>query len=465
MKNSKLHDLFRVLTPAERRRLPAFLEAEEARDDVKKLYDFITKNENCDMDKNDIFKILYPDTAYNDNWIRHAQSFLITHIESFLVYRALRKKEVQTGLLLAETLHKRKLQKAFEQSFVALRKTLAQSNKNDTETLENAALIERNWFEYGKKENVSDATQLQNLLLAHEKAFVAERLRLVCTALSYQNRYKINYDFGDIQGVLRTIENQKWNETEPAISAYYYIYKINTEPENRDLWLAFRKKLPALRPFFDFETYQAIYIGAINYAIRVCNSGDKLFFKTMFDLYKYGIEEHILWQQGKELSVFTYKNTVAAGLRIGETAYIAYFLEKYKENLPKAQRENYYEYNLARYYFTIDDLAQATPLLQKLTYGDIFLQLDAKVMLLKVYYKNDDFDALDLHLRAFRQFLQRKDTVLTYHQQNYLNVLHCTKQLIELNFSDKKAVAALRHEFETLQPLTEREWLLNGLEM
>jgi hypothetical protein len=463
MQNSKLHDLFLALTPAERQKMSAFLEVESARDDVKILYNILLKNNICDINKNDIFKILYGDLAYNDNWLRHAQSFLIKHIESFLVYRALRKKEVESGLLLAEVLHQRKLQKPFEQAFFALRKTLAESKHNDIKTLQTAAKIAQHWFEYGRQEQANDAEHLQNLLFVHEKAFVAERLRLVCTALSYQNRYKTNCDFGNLQAILQTIETNNWQETEPAIGAYYYIYKINTEPNNRDLWSVFREKLPTFRPFFDFETYQNIYIGAINYAIRVCNSGEKTFFRTMFDLYKYGIEAHILWQQGKELSAYTYKNTVAAGLRIGETAYIALFLEKYKANLPKSQRENYYEYNLARYYFTINDLAQATPLLQKLTYGDVFLQLDAKVMLLKLLYKNDDFDGLELHLRAFRQFLQRKDAFLSYHHQNYGNVLHCVKQLMEGNLTDKTTVLALRHDFETLQPLTEREWLLSCL--
>jgi hypothetical protein len=464
MQNSKLHDLFLALTPAERQKMTAFLEVESARDDVKTLYNFLLKNndknENCDMDKNNIFKILYGDVLYNDNWLRHAQSFLIGHIEAFLVYRALRKKAVESGLLLAEVLQQRKLKKPFEQSFLALRKSVAQSKLKDINTLKTEEKIAKQWFFLAQQQNETDVPLLQTALFAHEKAVVAERLRLVCTALSYQNRYKINYDFGNLQGVLQTIETQKWQETEPAIGAYYYIYQLNTAENTTDFWTAFREKLPDYRPFFEHDEYQTLYIGAINYVIRVCNSGDKSFFRAMFELYKYGIEQHILWDAGKELSAYTYKNTVAAGLRIGETDYIFSFLEKYKENLPKAQRENYYEYNLARYYFTINDLAKATPLLQKLTYGDVFLQLDAKVMLLKLLYKNDDFDGLELHLRAFRQFLQRKKAVLGYHQQNYENILHCIKQLMEANLLDKKTLADLRHDFQNLHPLTEREWLL-----
>jgi hypothetical protein len=99
------------------------------------------------------------------------------------------------------------------------------------------------------------------------------------------------------------------------------------------------------------------------------------------------------------------------------------------------------------------------PLLNKLTYGDIFLQLDAKVTLLKIYYLLDDYDALDANLRAFQQFLHRKKTGLAYHQQNYLNIIACMKRLSTYNKLDKKETAALREYIADLQPLTEREWL------
>ena len=95
MKKTKLWSIWAVLKPNEQQRMVAWLEMEQARDDVKRLYHLLlTAPETAaTMEKTSLFTQLYgTETAYNDNWLRHAQSFLIGHIEGFLAYRSLRKK-------------------------------------------------------------------------------------------------------------------------------------------------------------------------------------------------------------------------------------------------------------------------------------------------------------------------------------------------------------------------------------
>jgi hypothetical protein len=98
-----------------------------------------------------------------------------------------------------------------------------------------------------------------------------------------------------------------------------------------------------------------------------------------------------------------------------------------------------------------------------LNYGELPLQLDAKMVLIKIYYETDDYDALDKHLSSFQQFLHRKRASLSYHQTNYKNIIAFAKRLIYLNPTDKKAVECLRNDIQRASPLTEKEWLLKQL--
>jgi hypothetical protein len=59
-----------------------------------------------------------------------------------------------------------------------------------------------------EKERASE-NNLQNILMAQEKAFAADKLRTICTALSHQNVYKLTYDFGLLEPLLQRIEAQK----------------------------------------------------------------------------------------------------------------------------------------------------------------------------------------------------------------------------------------------------------------
>ncbi|HRF40853.1 MAG TPA: hypothetical protein PK198_18810, partial [Saprospiraceae bacterium] len=65
---------------------------------------------------------------------------------------------------------------------------------------------------------------------------------------------------------------------------------------------------------------------------------------------------------------------------------------------------------------------------------------------------------LGAHLKNTRALLRRRRT--SYHEQNYLNIIRLTEQILRLRPNDANGRAALRHKMETLEPLTERAWLL-----
>ncbi|MEY4926072.1 MAG: hypothetical protein RI894_508 [Bacteroidota bacterium] len=461
----KLYSLWSALPRTTKHDLQEWLASpyHNVREDVRLFYAYLRKHDDdssISLAKNAVFAALYGDIPYNDDRLRHAQSFFLKAIEAYLVYQTAHESEVKKTFFLAKAYQNLQTEKPFLQTYQVLQKKLDDAEIQDIQYLALQNDTEKLWFQHVVEKERAAENNLQNILIAQEKAFAADKLRTVCTALSHQNVYKLAYDFGVLTPLLERIEARKWQETVPFIGAYYFIFKMNTETESLPFFTALRQKISTDRAAFSNDELRNIYLFAINYAIKQSNKGDKTFYRQLFELYKEGVETGVLLAKNSELSVYTYKNAIAMGLRIGEMDYTLHFLEKYKKNLPAEQRRNYYEYNLARYYFTRRDFAQAMPLLDNLTYGDIFLQLDAKVMLLKIYYEQEELDALDVHLRSFKQFLHRKRATLGYHQQNYENIIHCVKRLMAHNPFDKEERAALRTEITDLQPLTERAWLL-----
>jgi hypothetical protein len=488
---NKTTSVFAALPEADRRALRVWLAApyNKVREDAVRLFEYLYnephneqyKGQNSeseyghtlvvaheDWDKNNVFQHLYGEKPYNDDWLRHAQSLLTKAIERYLVEQKTAENAAQTAFLLAERYHELSAEKPFQAAFRQLQTASSGAKTRNAAALYWEAAGEDLWFRHTTERLRNSENNLQAMILAQEKHFAAVQLHLACTALSYQNIHKTTYDFGLLEPLLQRINAQNWQRTEPAIGAYFFIYKMNTETESEPFFDILNKNIPFYATVFDEKAMRDCYLAAINYAIKQTNKGQKHYFKILFDLYKTGIESSVLLGANGKLSPYTYKNMTAIGLRIGETAYISGFIERYKNTIAVEFRQNYYEYNLARYYFTIKNLAQAMPLLKKLTYGDIFLQLDAKVMLFKIHYTEDDYDALDAHLRAFQQFVQRRKKSLAYHQQNYFNIIHCAKQLMAHNsIFDKKAQQKssddLRELFTNLQPFTEREWFLQQL--
>jgi hypothetical protein len=463
LKSSKLFAVWQLLSRIEQRELERWLAYDTVRDDVNRLYALLVaaRENGQDYDKNQVFEHLYADAPYNDNRLRHAFSFLTKHIERFLVQHTTAENTVLAQGLLAATYRQHKYEEGFEQTFRTWQQTLAAAPQN-AETLQQHAVAELEWLRYQTK-NRPEKNNLQTLLDAEEKAFAAHKLRTVCTALSYQNVHKTQFDFGVLAELLARIEAQNWQDTEPAIGAYYFIYKMTTETESEPFFLRFRAKMVAYTVIFTTQERYDCYIFAINYVIKQANKGNSAYFRTLFELYKEGIEQRILLADDGTLSPMTFRNAVNTGLRVGETAYIFVFLEKYNALLPRKVRRNYHQHALGRYYFAVGDYDNAKTILLNLVYNQWDLQLDGKVILMKIFYETDDFEQLDTHLNSFRQLLHRKRNALGYHQANYKNIIDLAKKLMTINFFDKKAVAALREEIETTNPNTEKEWLLAQL--
>ena len=90
------------------------------------------------------------------------------------------------------------------------------------------------------------------------------------------------------------------------------------------------------------------------------------------------------------------------------------------------------------------------------------LNLAAKTLLLKTYYDLNEFDLLQSHLDAMRNYIHRK-RVIGYHRSNYLNIIRYTEKLTRLNPLDKTALEAFRAAVEQEEVLTEKAFFLKVL--
>ena len=163
------------------------------------------------------------------------------------------------------------------------------------------------------------------------------------------------------------------------------------------------------------------------------------------------------------LTRFTYHNIVAIGLRLGELEWVRYFITEFKNRLEKTYRESAFSYNLARLEYESRHFDHVLELLQKANYRDPLLNLAAKTLLLKTYYEISEFDLLQSHLDAMRNYIHRK-RVIGYHRTNYLNIIRFAEKLMRHNPLDKAATQKLRQDIEQEEVLTEKVFFLKMLD-
>lgn len=413
------------------------------------------------LDKKRLFKAIYPHQAYEDQQWRRLVSKTVQCLEKFVQFWMSKQDTVyqQQQLLLFLQQHQRP--KLAQQQAKKVAQLLEQAPTQTSSYYYQSYQLKKAVFEADAQQNRMTATNLQSLIHDFSISFMIESLHLACTAHSHQNLYKSAYEMPFLEQVLKQIEEPIYQES-IALQLYAKAYRSLVAYQDDSHFETFKAYLLTHAAILSPAEQKNLYTLAINYCVRHINHNESQhYMQQVFELYQQGIANEVLLSNG-QLSRFAYKNIAAVGLRLGEYDWVATFIKEYLPYLEEGYRANYYHYNLCKWHFAKGDYDQALELLGQVEYDDLFLNLDAKTTLMKIYYETQNFLPLEAFFHSFAIYLQRKD-IMGYHRKNYQHILKLTKKLVALPPYDTAAKVALKESILSTHPLTERPWLLQQL--
>ncbi|MCB0560122.1 MAG: hypothetical protein H6573_01230 [Lewinellaceae bacterium] len=467
MENSHLVAIMRTFSAKEVRSLRKWLGSpvHNQRDDVVQLFEYLMAGahltEEKFLEKERVFSKVFNGEPFDDAKLRQSMHFLLKAIEEFLIYEELRGDEVRSRMALSSVYRKRKLDKAFQKTINSVETLQEKAPYRDEHYLRNEYLLqlEKYTFQEGKKRTAE--MNLQEVSDALDTTFLADKLRQSCLMIAHQAVYKASYNIGLLEEVLEHVKRPELMK-HPAIAIYYNGYMAFTHEGNSDYFQALRQEIQNNLHLFSHSEIRDIFLMAINYCIRKMNVGEATFVREAFELYRSGIEEGILIENGL-VSRFTFLNVIRIALRLGEFNWVESFIPDYKQYLAPKFRDTIVHYSKAKLLFEKKDYAAAMELLAHVDYDDVLLTLNARLMLIKIFYETDEYDALDSLLESMRTYIHRKDLTSSY-KSNYQNIIRYTKKLVRINPYDGSQKSKLKTEIIAANPLTEKSWLLEHLE-
>jgi hypothetical protein len=467
MQTHLLRKIFAGLKPAEHRRLERFLDSpyHVTHADVPALYRALRRLDasGVDWQSRAIYETAYPGRPYDPGSLHHRASWLFKAVEDFLALEAWQAEGDGPALALQRAYNDRRLEAAFRHAHALWQRTRAKATRRDAERLrfDYALAWEHYRYEVGHAVR-TDATRLTGVARALDTAFAAEKLRLACLDLSRRavgGPAEPEPDVGDLlPAVLARVEADAALRAEPAVGVYYHAYRALSSPAGESDFELLKQALVEHAAAFPQAELQALVLLAINFCIRRLNTGETRYFRETFELYRAGLSTAVLLEGGR-LSRFTYNNIVVIGLRLGEHAWVRRFIDDYAAYLEPAERAATVHFNLGKYYYESGQYAEAQAHLVQRAYDDPLHNLAARVLLAKMYYRNGAWDALDSLLDALELYLRRQKN-LGYHRANYRNFVRAMRQLLHTPASERPE---LRTAWTALEPLTERDWLLQQL--
>ena len=467
MPQNKLSLLLKTLSGKEIKELDAFLRSPYFNTNHKlvEIFQLLKKyhphyNENLDKEK--IYKTLYPGKTYRDLHIRQHLSALTSLVEQFLAVRKFERDKTLFRHALLDEMIDRDAENLFNRALLKV-----PNSQDETQTADDAFYLAQFQLEDLRNKFLVNTAQQQNRFAAqpdYAKAiqlldtfYIIRKLKFYCSELNYKNIAAVDRESILMDEILELLEKKDYSDT-PAIDLYHKILRTLTEPENEENFASLLQTLKSKAHLFPQPEAREMYIYAQNFCIRQINKGKTQYLQEVLEIYRVLLEKEIILEKGI-LSPWDYKNIVVTALRLNEFRWTESFINDYKKKLPETERENAYTYNLAKFYFYKKDYSKVLSLLQEVEYNDVFYSLDSKSMLLKTYYELNEIDSLDSMMDSFKIYLLRNKSLSEHHVKTYKNLLRITHKLARIIPSDKKRIAALEAEIAQTKPLADVGWL------
>ena len=487
MENTTLLQLWKNLQKRERLQLRKWLLSpyHNVRTDILELFDLLNAAPEAELGlltKHTIFEKLFPGAPYDNDVLNHLFSFLTKQIESFLTYEEITKNEPDWHqLFLARALRRRQIPGAFERKIAVLEQTHAEKPQRNADWHLIRYQIQREKLAQQSLQSHTKSPDLGTVTEALTHFFLLENIHLNATGLSFKSLYGSESKVPLSEEVLamaagfaeRDFQNLKNSGNQnavpsPATLALEIVrlsFQAQNDPADEGSFQKLKTLLPENEHLFNAAEWHDLYRSAINFALRRHNRGERPgYTQEALDLYRTSLEKGFLFESGK-LPKAAYNNINRLACLLGERDFAAVFLEKYRDALPVADRENVYRFNRAIFhYLSGEDFQQVPKLLQSFDFTDVYMNLHAREMLLRSYFELEEWQSLASLCDSFSTYLRRKKD-LGYHRKTFLNLIKFIRQAMKPGAMQGKKAKKLAAKIRSAEYVAGREWLLGKLGM
>ena len=433
------------------------------------LEEFIKTDQTELLTNEGIWSQLYSGEAYNNQRFLKLSSDLVTLLEDFIAeeeYRTMRSLRACHKLAGAG---RRNLNKLYNGILGDIARLDRQELNQSSEFYLNKYQIEKNIFSL-KSENekknekfiINTEIKIKNISTNLDVFYVAEKLRLYCTLLTWKKMYKLDIVMDNMELVLHLSKIEPYNNI-PSIMMYNTMQSTYADENNASNYFKLKELIQKYIHLFPEDEQKEIYATAISYCVNKVNKGDFTFQKETFFIYKETIENDNLLIGGI-ISQTDFRNVIFFALRVNEFDWAENFIYEYSQYLDPKYKDNAVEFSLARLEFYRKNFGKVLDHLNKVSYDDVWYTLGTKALQIASYYELDEFDVLESHLQAFKMYIRREKSLTKDRKDTYLNLIKFSSALTKINAKDKAKVQKLKEEIENTKGVVSKPWLLEKVE-
>ncbi len=248
----------------------------------------------------------------------------------------------------------------------------------------------------------------------------------------------------------------------PIVKAYYEVILMQTKDKSLPHFYNLKETIHDYKSEFSNKEIAEIYEEAINYCIQRISYNQAFYIDEALKLYMEFLDSGSMYQKGF-LSHWKFKNIIKLGLLLDRFEFVDQFINTYIEKIEPSYRSKALHYNYAELCFAMQNFDKALEYLSLVLQEDLELayNLGSRMMLIKIFYQNNEEDALLSQIAAFTIFLKRSKNISNTKKKIYLNFCDILNKIMRQN---PKHYLKIKKEIKDTKLLTDTNWLLKVYE-
>jgi len=306
---------------------------------------------------------------------------------------------------------------------------------------------------------------LQEAMDALDHYYLVEKLMLATTMYNRQAVLPVSYSPLFLENMLKELDGNL-SRFSPTVQTWYRALCLVREPDSKEIYFQLKEELLAQLDNLDDEDGLALFLFLQNSLHKVISQKHPTYYNELFDLYKVQIEKRWIFSINGTLGSTLFHNIVLVGLNVQQLTWVEAFIQNNGQKLNDAIKDDMLSYVNAQLAFEKNEFGNALRLTSLISQKELIFAFGVKRLLVKIFYEQNDEEALLSAINTFRVYLHRLNRISKRHKEANIAFLNQASAITRVRNSkpDTTKTNTIQSEIEEAALLPERTWLLKKVE-
>jgi hypothetical protein len=411
------------------------------------------------VDKESIFRALYPDRGYDDGVIRYLFSDLLKLGLQFIKVNS--PDHMAQEMELLGNLSKRGLMMLYRKQLKSIEEELSGQTINDVYFFNKLVLeaiqMNHNMVNDLKLEKVDNPAKSNEYIIS----FFLIRFFRINYNLTIQ---KYNFDFTPnhnlINSLIEFVEQNSFEHKDNILIYYNMLMTVLSD----DISYYYTLKKLVFKNFDSLGIIERFNMYAVlqNYCLQRTMRGDAALYTELFDIYTSMLENNVyLYGEHSFMPPQLFRNMATTASRLGKFEWAENFIRDYIDKVNPEFRENILNFSLSSIYMYKKQFGTALEYLSKIKFDSVLDKPVVRTMLLKIHYEMDSTEAVFAMIDSSRHFISNDKLISKERKELFANFITAFNDLLKCKErpGDTDKLALSKKEAEKA-PMLEKEWIL-----